>query len=321
VVFFTEEFKPKFPLKNGHISTVWATLFRKHEILYSRERIPTTDQDFLDLDWIKNGNSKLLIIGHGLEGSSSSTYMIGLANYAQQHNYDIVAINWRGCSGEPNLLLSSYHTGKSEDLDTVVNHITSSYDYPEIYLSGFSMGGNICLKYAGEKGASIPHQVKGIVAISVPVDLESSSYQLAKPQNNLYMFRFLRTLKKKYLQKLESFPDSNLNTAEILKSKSFLDFDEHFTAPVNGFKNAVDYWTKASSKPHLSNIKIPTLLINALNDPFLAPDCFPYEESKHNDNFHLITPKYGGHVGFIENPIKLKTTWTEKKIIQFFSEI
>jgi len=196
----TPNFNPTYPLKNGHLSTIWATLFRKQNIAYVRTRMNTQDGDFLDLDWIKNKNKKLLIIGHGLEGSSSSTYIKGLAKYAHIHDFDIIAINWRGCSNIPNTLFKSYHTGKSEDQKAVVNHIISEYNYLDIYLVGFSMGGNIALKYAGEQGPLIPSQVKGIVAISVPVDLESSSYQLAKSQNKMYMFRFLRTLKKKYLQ-------------------------------------------------------------------------------------------------------------------------
>jgi len=317
----TTIFNPKFPLQNGHISTIWATLFRKQIIQYQRERITTPDNDFLDLDRVRNENKRLLIIGHGLEGSSNSTYIIGLAKYAQRNNYDVVAINWRGCSGQPNHTFSSYHTGKSEDLKTVVDYIISQNQYSEIYLAGFSMGGNIALKYAGEMGLKIPTQIKGIVGVSVPVDLESSSYKLAKSGNKIYMFRFLRTLKKKYLQKIQQYPSKELDTLKILDSKTFLDFDQEFTAPANGFKNAVDYWTKASSKPFLKNITVPTLLINALNDPFLAPECFPYHEADANKNFTLITPKYGGHVGFFEKPFQLETSWTDLEIIRFFESI
>ena len=145
------------------------------------------------------------------------------------------------------------------------------------------MGGNIGLKYAGEISTKINPRIKAICAISTPVDLESSSYQLAKPQNKIYMLRFLRTLKKKYLKKVSQFPDQELDTKKILEAKSFLEFDQHFTAPANGFKSAKDYWTKSSSKPYLAKIRVNTLLINALNDPFLAPACFPYKEAKANN--------------------------------------
>lgn len=216
-----KEFTPSFLLKNGHLSTIWPTLFRKNEMSFTRSRIKTTDQDFLDLDWIKKGNQRLLIIGHGLEGSSNSTYVLGLAKNAIEKDYDILAINWRGCSGEVNLKFESYHTGKSADLKEVINHVLSNHSYPSVFYGGFSMGGNIGLKYAGEMGQEINSRIKAICAVSTPVDLESSSYQLAKFQSKLYMFRFLRTLKKKYLEKVNRFPELELDTKKILSSKTF----------------------------------------------------------------------------------------------------
>ena len=135
------------------------------------------------------------------------------------------------------------------------------------------------------------------------------------------MFRFLRTLKKKYLQKEQLFPKHELNTELILNAKSFVEFDEQFTAPVNGFSSALDYWSKASSKPYLSLIKTPTLIINALNDPFLAPECYPFYEVENNDFLQFLTPKHGGHVGFIENPFQLENTWAERQVIRFFDSI
>lgn len=287
---------------------------------FTRTRIKTKDQDFLDLDWAINGNKKLLILGHGLEGSSNSTYTLGLAKNAIKNGYDVLAINWRGCSEEDNLRFESYHTGKSSDLKEIINHVLSNYSYPSIYYCGFSMGGNIGLKYAGEMANNIDHRIKSFCAISTPVDLESSSYQLAKNKNKIYMFRFLRTLKKKYLNKVRKFPNQELNTKKILASKTFLEFDEYFTAPTNGFSGARDYWTKSSSKPYLEKIKVPTLIINALNDPFLAPKCFPYEEAAANPQLTLETPKYGGHVGFIESPFQMEMTWAEKKVLYFLDQ-
>ena len=313
-------FNPSFPLKNGHISTIWPTLFRKDTISFTRTRIPTDDGDFLDLDWITNGNKKLLIIGHGLEGSSSSSYVTGLTKNAIPSGFDIVAINWRGCSGELNNKFESYHTGKSGDLRIVINHILKESYYPSIYYTGFSMGGNIGLKYAGEEASSIDARIKKIVAISTPVDLESSSYKLAQTQNKLYMFRFLRTLKVKYFEKLRLFPAQELDTAKIIYAKTFLEFDEYFTAPANGFSSAVDYWTKSSSKPYLTSISVPTLIINAENDPFLAEECYPFEEVKANSFLTMLVPKYGGHVGFIESVNQLQTTWAEKEIIRFINQ-
>ncbi len=314
------DFNPSFPLKNGHLSTIWPTLFRKGSIHFKRTRITTDDGDFLDLDWNTNGNNKLLIIGHGLEGSSNSSYVTGLSKNAILNEFDVIAINWRGCSGDLNHKFESYHTGKSDDLRIVIHHILKEYSYPSIFYVGFSMGGNIGLKYAGEQGTSIDLRIKKIGAISTPVDLESSSYKLAQTQNKLYMFRFLRTLKEKYVEKLKLFPEKELDTAKILSSKTFLEFDEHFTAPANGFINAVDYWTKSSSKPYLKSISLPTLIINAENDPFLAVECFPFQEVSSNPFLKMLVPKYGGHVGFIESINQLELTWAEKEVLRFITE-
>ncbi|MFT6322827.1 MAG: putative alpha/beta-fold hydrolase, partial [Halieaceae bacterium] len=196
---------------------------RKGCLPYKRTRITTDDGDYLDLDWNTNGNNKLLIIGHGLEGSSASSYVTGLTKNAVPIGYDVVAINWRGCSGELNHKFESYHTGKSDDLRIVIQHILQEYTYPFIFYVGFSMGGNIGLKYVGEQGASIHPRIKKVVAISTPVDLESSSYKLALSQNKLYMFRFLRTLKAKYVEKVKLFPERELDTLKILSSKTFLE--------------------------------------------------------------------------------------------------
>ena len=316
---YLSEFNPSFPLKNGHLGTIWPTLFRKGTVDFERTRMATEDGDFIDLDWVARGNAKLLIIGHGLEGSSASSYVVGLTKNAIQQGFDVMAINWRGCSGQSNLKFESYHTGKSADLKEVIAHICQQYSYPAMYYTGFSMGGNIGLKYAGEESEKLPPQLNGICAISTPVDLESSSYQLAKSQNKVYMYRFLRTLKAKYLQKVAQFPEKKLDTKKILAARTFLAFDQYFTAPANGFESAQDYWTKSSSKPFLKRIHVPTLILNAKNDPFLAPACFPYSEVSQNPFLEMLTPKFGGHVGFVYAPRQLETTWAEHKILEFFT--
>lgn len=299
---------------------MWSTLFRKGYIPFKRTRITTDDGDFIDLDWNTTENNKLIVIGHGLEGSSNSSYVTGLTKNAIPEGFDVVAINWRGCSGEPNLKFESYHTGKSDDLRIVINHILKESSYPNIFYVGFSMGGNIGLKYAGEIGRLIDSRIKKIVAISTPVDLESSSHKLAISQNKLYMFRFLRTLKAKYLEKVALFPEKELESNKILNAKTFLEFDEHFTAPANGFSNAVDYWTKSSSKPYLQFISVPSLIINAANDPFLAAECYPFKEVNSNPFLKMLVPNYGGHVGFIQAPNQLEKTWAEKEILKFISK-
>jgi predicted alpha/beta-fold hydrolase len=310
-------FYPSFLLRNGHFGTVWPTLFRTTKFDFARERITTPDNDFIDLDWSINQSSKLMIIGHGLEGSSNGTYVKGLAKNASDNGFDILAINWRGCSGEQNTKFESYHTGKSADLKVIIDHVLKNCSYSAIYYAGFSMGGNIGLKYAGEMNQQINPRIKAICAISTPVDLESSSLQLAKKKNKVYMFRFLRTLKKKYLEKIQLFPESELNTEKILQAKTFIEFDEYFTAPANGFLNAVDYWHKSSSLPYLKDIRVKTLILNAKNDPFLSPKCFPYQAVKFNPYLELQTPEYGGHVGFIQSIKNMEITWAEKQILEF----
>ena len=187
------------------------------------------------------------------------------------------------------------------------------HNYREISLVGFSLGGNIILKYLGELGANAPSEIKSAVAFSAPCDLTSSSLQLGEWQNRIYMSRFMTGLKEKIEIKNEQFPNQ-LDLSGLKKMKTFAEFDDRFTAPLNGFTDARDYWTKASSKPHLSNIRIPALLISALNDPFLPPACFPEEIARASQQFHLEMPKHGGHVGFAT---RSEEYWSETRCGEF----
>ncbi|YCM44084.1 alpha/beta fold hydrolase [Verrucomicrobiaceae bacterium 227] len=303
-------------LRSGHLATIYPTLFRRLPRLETqRERLELADGDFMDLDWSRAGNQRLAIIGHGLEGDSQAKYVKGMALALQKRGWDTLAWNCRGCSGEPNRLLRSYHSGVSDDLGSVVNHALTQ-DYPEISLTGFSLGGNIVLKYLGEQGAQTPPEIKSAVAFSAPCDLTSSSLQLGEWQNKIYMSRFMTGLKDKILIKNEQFPGT-LNLDDIKTVKTFAEFDDRFTAPLNGFLDARDYWTRASSKPHLANIRIPALLISALNDPFLPAPCFPEEIAVASKYFHLETPQHGGHVGFISCG---REYWSETRCCEFFKE-
>lgn len=196
----------------------------------------------------------------------------------------------------------------------------ANYTYKNIVLVGYSMGGNITLKYLGEN-TKLLTEIKGAITISVPCDLEGSSNSLAKWQNTLYINRFLKSLKNKTLHKTTKFPNNNLNLIDIKNAKDFKDFDDAVTAPLAGYKNAKDYWTKCSSKQFLSNIKLPTLIINALDDTFLSTSCFPFEEAENNENVYLETPKYGGHVGFNTSIAKNDRLWSENRVHQFIQHI
>jgi uncharacterized protein len=316
-------YKPPFWAKNGHINTLYTTLFRPLKQLdYQRERVKLPDDDFLYLDWSylhsKNANDKLCICLHGLEGDARRPYMRGMMARAKAAKYDAVGMNFRGCTGEDNLKVYSYHTGKSEDLDSVVQYILKKYPhYKQIVLIGFSAGGNIMLKYLGEKGDSVPKQVQKAVAFSVPCDLASCSVELAKPKNAIYMYNFLLTLKRKAKDKQHRFPNQNhFDLSKVLASRHFGDFDEAFTAPVNGFKDAEDYWKSSGCISKLNNIRIPTLLISATDDHFLNDDSFPSQIAEKHPFFHFHLSRYGGHVGFWgEN--KDGWLWSEECAWQF----
>ncbi|MFA9213628.1 MAG: YheT family hydrolase [Candidatus Methylacidiphilales bacterium] len=284
-------------IKNKHIETILPALFRKVNVHYERQRLGLADGDFIDIDWIKNNNDRLLLLFHGLEGSSQSQYIKGFAKHFSSQNFDICAVNFRSCSGENNRLITSYHSGKSDDIQTIIDHIISNNSYKNIVLGGFSLGGNVLLKYLGENGNKVPTLIKAAFAFSVPVDLAASSKTLSQTWNKVYMARFLKSLNRKLIEKSEKFPNQ-INIKGLEKITTFDDWDTRFTAKIHGFENAQHYYQECSSLQFLNEIKVPTLLVNAQNDPFLAPTCFPTEVAKNHPYFHLETPKFGGHVGF-----------------------
>lgn len=313
-------YKPSILFKSAHFNTIYKTLFNKQTIRYKRKRIATPDNDFLDLDFSKVESNTLVIAMHGLEGSSQSKYIISVVNYLNSNKIDCVAVNFRGCSGEDNKNLYSYNSGKTDDVEFIINHIISNYNYKNIILLGYSMGGNITLKYLGES-SFLPSKIKGAIAISVPCDLKGSSYALATWNNFIYMNRFLKTLKEKTLLKITSFPENTIDKEAVLNSKTFEDFDNAVTAPLFGYKNAEDYWSKCSSKPFLPSINKPTLLINALDDSFLSESCYPFNEAKNHRYLNLETPKYGGHVGFNTSYFKKDLLWSENRILHYINHI
>ena len=281
----------------------------------SRERLELVDGDFLDLDWsysISGKSEKLVILLHGLEGNARRPYMLGMARYFNQNGWDVAAINFRGCSGEINRLYRSYNAGASEDLAQVVSHVLSKNRYNKLALNGFSLGGNLMLKYLGE-GNKLPSQLKAAVAISTPCDLHLSLKKLEEFRNRIYSGRFVKKLKLQLYHREAHFPD-DLKKQEIASCTSLFAIDELYTSRAHGFKNALDYYKKSSSLQFLEKIAIPTLLINAKNDGFLSENSSPVAIAQSNSNFHLEMPEYGGHVGFIQNK---KQTYTEERSLEF----
>ena len=316
------DFTTSFLFKNKHFSTVYRTLFSRPKTVYQRKRIFTLDTDFIDLDFSTPTNSsEIILLIHGLEGSSKSKYIHSTVDYLVSQNLNAVVYNLKGCSGEINKKLTSYHSGETADLNFVLNYLFSQLNYSKISLVGFSLGGNMALKYIAEKKENYPSYLNCVVAISAPCDLKSSSIELSKKSNRIYMKRFLKTLIQKATEKSLLFPEEKINIEAIKASQNFADFDEHFTAVINGYKNAEDYWKKESSLPLLSQIKLPTYLITAENDPFLGTACYPKEIAKKNNFFHLEITKYGGHIGFINGFSSKNNLWMEKKITKFIQKI
>ena len=232
----TSEYAPPFLFRNGHFNTLYSSLFRKVKPLaFQRKRIETPDDDFLDIDVLENGSKKIVVLCHGLEGSSASKYIQAAARLLSKNGYAVAAMNYRFCSGEINRQLITYHSGRTEDLHTVITHLLP--DYEAMYLVGFSLGGNLVLKYNGDGIYPLHSKIKASVAISVPVDLHASSIVLQQRQNRLYTWRFLRTLSKKIRLKHQQYPDQ-VDVGLLKKVKKLIDFDDYYTSQLNGFKDA-----------------------------------------------------------------------------------
>jgi len=308
-------------MRNGHFSTIFTALFRgAGNPPYHRETLLTGDGDFLDLDVVKLSGSdkarrpRVVILIHGLEGSADAHYVRAMAVEMNALGWHTVSMNLRGCSGRPNATEKSYHSGSSDDLQAVVEWTEQQFPDCEIAIVGYSLGGNITLKYMGE--GIRRSSVSGAVAVSVPCHLPTSAIVLARMENRIYMHRFMRDLVAKLEAKNRNLGTS-FNIPAFRKMRTFAEFDGAYTAPVHGFASAEDYWTRVSSRQFLQQIDVPTLLINALNDPFLSPECFPTGIAAKSDTFFLETPRFGGHVGFIQSLWSGNHCWQESRVSEF----
>lgn len=283
---------------------------------YKRERIRTPDDDFLDLDWLEKDSDKLVVISHGLEGNSQRPYIKGMAKALHGKGYDVLAWNFRGCSGEINRQLRFYHSGASDDLDTVLDHVMALRRYRSIFLVGFSLGGNITLKYLGERRVS--KFIRKAVVFSVPMHLMSSCVKISKPGNRIYSDRFVRSLKNKIRVKARTRND--LDTSMLRSIKTLTEFDDCYTAPLHGFRDAKHYYEQCSSVRFVKDIKTPTLIINTRNDPFLSDECFPAALLEGHPFVQLEILSRGGHVGFTQFN-KNGLYWSEQRTLDFLSEV
>lgn len=277
-----------------------------------RITIQTMDNDYFELDYYDNQSTKTVILSHGLEGNSERPYILGMAKIFFSAGWNVLAWNYRGCNGKINNSIKSYHSGFTVDLEAVINFA----DIPKttiISLIGYSLGGNLTLKYLG-KSKNIHKKVKSAVTLSVPLELHQGCLEISKKSNLIYSKRFLNTLKKKVRDKAVFFPEIEVKyLAEIHDLKTF---DDYYTAPLHGFKDALDYYQSSSAIYVLDQIQIPSLIINAQNDPFLPEGCYPFDQLINHSSVHLETPLRGGHVGFCSTNGN-EFYWSEKRALEF----
>jgi uncharacterized protein len=317
-VIHSTTLRSPFWLPDGHFQSIYPSLFRKIALPYVRERITTPDDDFLDLDWLcADGlNHRLVILSHGLEGSSTRQYVTGMARLMSENNYDVLAWNYRSCSEELNRQARFYHSGETTDLQLVINHAIAK-GYTDICLMGFSLGGNLTLKYVGEQGAGINPVIKKAVVFSVPMDLAACSTNIGQPQNRVYLWKFLRTLKTKVKAKSEVFPDK-IKFEDYKRVRNFWDFDHIYTGPVHGFEGATDYYDRNSAKHFVHDITIPTLIVNAKNDPLVPYQSLPIAVIEKMPNVTLELTEQGGHCGFRPNQVQTNGAyWSEERALAF----
>ena len=292
-------------LPGGHAQTIWPALAVRRRgsqpatgsPTYQRERWTTPDGDFIDLDWQRQRDARtLLVLFHGLEGSSASHYARDFAGFAAQRGFDFVVPHFRGCSGEPNRAPRAYHSGDFQEIDWILRRLRQHHP-GRVLAVGVSLGGNALLRWAEEMGAQAAQVVDALAAVSAPVDLTASGLAMGRGLNRqVYTRMFLASMKPKALAQHARFP--GLFDAQALRdARTLHDFDEVFTAPLHGFSSARDYWQRASAKPLLAQIRVPTLLLNARNDPFVPGASLPQAQEV-GAYVSLWQPAQGGHVGF-----------------------
>jgi predicted alpha/beta-fold hydrolase len=291
-------------LPGGNLQTIWPALYARRAKgalpKYRRERWTTPDADFIDVDFSlatpTAEQHTLLVLFHGLEGSSASHYAQAFADFSKENGVAYAVPHFRGCSGELNWAPRAYHSGDHAEIGWVLERFRAQHSGP-IVAVGVSLGGNALLRWAQEMGTAAASVVSAVAAVSSPIDLTAGGNAIGRGFNRLvYTRMFLNTMKPKALRKLDQHPGL-FDRAAMLNVKNLYEFDNVFTAPVHGFKDTVDYWTRASAKPHLHQIKIPALVVNARNDPFVPASSLPHQHEV-GSHVTLWQPAHGGHVGF-----------------------
>ncbi|MCF8058638.1 MAG: alpha/beta fold hydrolase [Bacteriovoracaceae bacterium] len=309
-------------MANGHFQTIYPYFFRKvKEVEFTRERIELEDGDFIDIDYIDNQAKSLVVLSHGLEGSSNTGYIRGMAKFlSESTNVDVLAWNMRSCSGEINRKDHFYHAASCDDLSEVIKHMKNKKSYDHVHLVGFSLGGNLTAFYASTVEEQKLSEISSATVFSGTLHLASSIDKLKDSQiGNFYSESFLVTMRKKAMEK-QKLGILDIDPEQIKNCKDFYDFDDLITAPTSGFKNAKHYYEEASAINVLHKVKVPTLLIQSKDDPFLTKECFPIRKAYRNKNLFLEMTPTGGHVGFMTLDKKLMF-WGEERTLQFITEV
>lgn len=306
-------------LRGGHLQTLYGVLFARSKLVWKRERWDTPDGDFIDIDRLPGAaDAPLVVLFHGLEGGSGSHYAGALARELRRRGWRCAVVHFRGCSGEPNRLPRAYHSGDTEEIRWVLRRMADESRGPPLFATGVSLGGNALLKWLGEDAEAM-HVLAGAAAVSAPVDLMAAGDALGSGFNLVYTRAFLATMRKKAEEKLARFP--GLFDGEAMRrARTLREFDDVVTAPLHGFRDTDDYWTRASSKPVLGRIQVPTLVLNARNDPFLPEAALP-GPSEVSGAVRLELPEEGGHAAFVSAPFPGDIDWMPARVTAFFEEV
>ena len=320
-------FIPPRGFSNPHIQTLWPSAFRPAiNLNRQRERLLTEDNDFFEVDWYGDGQKGVVMLLHGLTGSSNSHYILGLQQALAKAGYRVVAINFRGCSGEHNLKAGSYHAGFTDDIEQLYQLIQSRYMGLPIYSIGFSLGGNMMLKWLGENASNI--NVQAAMAVSVPYRLAVCADRIDQGFSKLYRYHLISLMKKQLANKKRFLATQGLKhelerlsaLGNIQKITTFWQFDHHVVAALHGFDNVHSYYAQCSSVSYLKSIKAETLLVNALDDPFMTPAALPTKQELASHT-RLITTQQGGHVGFMIKQGSTFEYWLESLALNFLRTI
>jgi predicted alpha/beta-fold hydrolase len=319
-----EPFAPATWLPNAHWQTIYAaTLAPSATTRLHRTRWETPDQDFIDVDWGGSPHERrapLVALFHGLEGSSASHYARMLAAAVAPSDWRVAIVHFRGCSGDPNRLARAYHSGDSAEIDWILKRLRADHADGPLFALGVSLGGNALLKWLGESGTGARAALDAAAAVSAPLDLVAAGNALDRGFNRaVYTRNFLRTLKAKSLAKLARFPGL-FDREAVLRADTLRAFDDAVTAPLHGFRNAEDYWLRASSKPWLAHIGVPTLILNAQDDPFMPASALPRAHEV-SSAVRLHFPPHGGHVGFVSGRFPGSIAWMPAHVLSFFSAL